>query len=84
MKRFTYGLSVLVFALGLAGVPGCGVDNETDVNKPSADLKDPGPAPKPKIGATAPPTDMNEYIKKQQATSALPPADYPGADKKKK
>ena len=69
---------MLVVALGLAAVPGCGADNESDANKPSADLQRPRSAPtSPKADRVAPPTDLKDYIKNQKAPGK-PSSEYSG------
>lgn len=80
MKRFTCGLSVLVVALGLAIVPGCGADNESDATKPNPDLKAPGPPAKTAEDLPTPKT-MEDYAKNREsanaATTAVPGAPRP-------
>ncbi len=51
MNSFTRGLSVAVFSLGLLGVTGCGTDNDTEAEKLSKSIGDPGAA-NPKAKAT--------------------------------
>lgn len=82
MKRFTCGLSVLVVALGLAIVPGCGADNESDATKANPDLKNPGP-PAKTVEDLPPPKTMEDYAKQRAATNAATTA-VPGADKAQK
>jgi len=82
VKWFTCGLSVLVVALGLAIVPGCGADNESEATKPNPDLKNPGPPAKTVEDLPAPKT-MEDYQKQRQATNAATTG-VPGAEKVKK
>jgi hypothetical protein len=81
VKSFTCGLGALVIAAGLAGVSGCGTDNESDANKASPDLPKPG-APAKAVETPPTPTSMEDYIKTKNsaATSSVPGAS--GATKK--
>jgi hypothetical protein len=79
VKRFTCGLSVLVVALGLAIVPGCGADNESDATKPNPDLKAPGPPAKTAEDLPTPKT-MEDYAKNRESANAATTA-VPGAPK---
>ncbi len=86
MKSLTSVLSVLVVAFSLAGVPGCGPDNESDASKASGDLgKDPGaPANKSKADANAAPvTDLKDYQNRQKGSGGLS-TEIPGATTPKK
>jgi hypothetical protein len=82
VKWFTSGLGVLVVAIGLGGVPGCGVDNEADATKASSDLKDPG-APAKTAEAIPVPKTMEDY-KKNMALQNAATTGVPGAEKKAK
>jgi hypothetical protein len=87
VKSLTSVLSVLVVAFGLAGMPGCGADNESDASKASGDLaKDPGaPANKSKADTSeAPITDMKDYAARQQGQAKGALSEIPGGAPGKK
>jgi hypothetical protein len=42
VNSFTRGLGLVVFALAMLGITGCGADNETEADKLSKGMGDPG------------------------------------------
>jgi hypothetical protein len=79
------GLIVVLFSVGLLGVSGCSTDNETEAQKLSKNMGDPGKAADTKqLENLPPPKTQLEYFQRQPDPGKQMGPNYPGADKKRK
>jgi len=86
VKCFMRGLGASLLCMFLLGVLGCGPDNETEAQRLTKSIGDPGaPDPKgvPAVKDAAPPTDQAEFYKRQmqQQSDTFKKGGYPGAKK---
>jgi hypothetical protein len=84
VKTLIRGIGLAMLGACLLGLTGCGADNESDASKLQTKS---GPAPKPADGSTKelppPPTNMDEYAKRQQQNQPYGGTKYGGAPKAK-
>lgn len=78
MKAFTRGLGLVLFSSSLLGFAGCSEDNETEMQKLSKDMGDPGARnPKEKkVDQAEQPADRGERFKQRDPKKAMGP-NYP-------
>ena len=89
MNSFTRGLGLGILALAMFGITGCSADNETEVDKLSKGMGDPGQGTTtvdPSKTQTVPggyPKSQKEF-QDRQGTVEMQPGNYPLATKKSK
>jgi len=86
VNSLTRGFGLSVLGLAMLGTTGCGVDNETESEKLSKGMGDPGAVnPNTKKDETAnlpPPKSQEEWFKRKESENPMGPG-YPLAKKKK-
>ncbi len=88
MNLLKRGMVVVVFSLGFIGLSGCSEDNETEAQKLSKNMGDPGKpseTAKPALPTNLPPPrSQKEFMERQPDPGKQMGTSYPGAEKKGK
>jgi hypothetical protein len=78
VNLLTRAVVVVIFSLGLLGVAGCSTDNETEAQKLSKGMGDPGKgAVTPKVDNLPPPKTQEEFFKRQADPKKAMGKNYP-------